>query len=132
MVSRERPMTLRPLAPALVLGLLVRPVPAQVGIPPGRSENVIVVTLDGFRHQEFFAGADAALIDARAGGVPDAEGLGRRFGGETAEVRRRRLLPFLWGTVAREGQIFGDRSRRAPARLTNGQKVSYPGYNEIF
>ena len=28
--------------------------------------------------------------------------------------------------------MFGDRSRGAPSRLTNGLKFSYPGYNEIF
>src|SRR3954470_17564951 len=113
MTPPERPMIRRTIATALFVGLLARSVPAQAGTSPSRAENVIVVTLDGFRHQEFFAGADATLIDAKAGGVPDAEGLRRRFGGQTAEVRRRCLLPFLWGTVAREGQIFGDQSRHA-------------------
>ena len=30
------------------------------------------------------------------------------------------------------GQIFGDRSRKAPTRLTNGLKFSYPDYSEMF
>lgn len=34
--------------------------------------------------------------------------------------------------MARQGQIFGDRSRRAAVRLTNGLKFSYPGYSEMF
>jgi hypothetical protein len=41
-------------------------------------------------------------------------------------------MPFLWGTVAKQGQIFGDASRKARARLTNGKKFSYPGYQEIL
>jgi hypothetical protein len=91
-------MTLRPLAPALVLGLLVRPVPAQVGIPPGRSENVIVVTLDGFRLQEVFDGADAALIDAKAGGVPDAEDLRGYPGIVSCDFRYLKVTGFFNGS----------------------------------
>ena len=97
-------MIRRAIATALFLGLLARPVsgPGR-GSPPKRAENVIVVTLDGFRHQEFFAGADESLIDAKAGGVPDAGGLKRRFWRETAEARRECLLPFLWGTRRQGG-----------------------------
>jgi Type I phosphodiesterase / nucleotide pyrophosphatase len=58
--------------------------------------------------------------------------LKRRFWRDSAQSRREALLPFIWGTVARRGQVFGDRSRSAPSRLTNGLKFSYPGYNEIF
>src|SRR3954464_15748172 len=86
----ERPMIPRPVVMALFLGLLARPLPAQAGAPLSRAENVLVVTLDGFRHQGVFAGADESLIDARAGGVPDATGLKRRFWRETAEARRER------------------------------------------
>src|SRR5262249_22970123 len=50
----------------------------------------------------------------------------------TAEERRLALMPFFWSTLAKEGQVFGDRSRKAPARLTNGLKFSYPGYSEMF
>lgn len=100
--------------------------------PPARARNVVVVTLDGFRPEEFFGGADRFLIDRQAGGVRDVPGLEARFWRDDPEERRRALLPFLWGTVAREGQIFGDRSKGAPVTLTNGLKFSYPGYNELF
>ena len=40
-----------------------------------RTENVIVVTLDGFRFQEFFGGADETLLNKQFGGVRDIEGL---------------------------------------------------------
>jgi hypothetical protein len=32
-------------------------------------ENVVMVTLDGFRHQEFFAGADATTMPRSLPGV---------------------------------------------------------------
>src|SRR5436853_434254 len=78
------------------------------GDPPRRTENVIIVTLDGFRWQEVFGGADETLLDARSGGVRDVAGLKRRFWRPTAAQRRTALLPFFWNTVAKEGQVFGD------------------------
>ena len=62
----------------------------------------------------------------------DLEGLRRRYLRDTAEARREALLPFFWSVVARHGQVFGDASKDAPARLTNGLKFSYPGYNEML
>ncbi len=100
--------------------------------PPRRTENVIVVTWDGFRWQELFTGADAALLDEKVGGVKDLAGLKRRYWRGSHEQRREALLPFVWGTLAKQGQIFGDPSRRAAAKCTNGLKFSYPGYHEMF
>jgi len=97
-----------------------------------QTENVVIVTLDGFRWQELFAGADETLLDKRAGGVRDPEDLKKRYWRASAEERRLALMPFFWTTLAKEGQVFGDRSRQAPTRLTNGLKFSYPGYNEMF
>jgi hypothetical protein len=96
------------------------------------TENVVIVTLDGFRWQELFSGADETLLDKKAGGVRDVDGLKDRYWRATAEGRRRALLPFFWDALAKEGQVFGDLSRKAPARLTNGLKFSYPGYSEMF
>jgi hypothetical protein len=41
-------------------------------------------------------------------------------------------MPFFWNVIAKEGQVFGDATRKAPSRLTNGLKFSYPGYSEMF
>jgi hypothetical protein len=91
-----------------------------------------VVTLDGFRWQELFTGADETLLDAKAGGVRDLARLRERYWRPRAAERREALLPFFWGTIAKQGQIFGDPAQQAPARLTNGLKFSYPGYSEMF
>ncbi len=99
---------------------------------PSIAENLVVVTLDGFRPEDFFGGADENLLNREAGGVRDVEALKSRFWRETPEERREILLPFIWGTLAQEGQIFGDRSQGSPVTLTNGFKFSYPGYNEMF
>jgi hypothetical protein len=110
--------------------LLLAPVAARA--QAGKAENVIVVTLDGFRWQEFFDGADESFMDAKQGGVKDIPGLKKRYVHETVAARREALMPFLWGTIAKTGQVFGNPARKAPARITNGLKFSYPGYSEMF
>ena len=100
--------------------------------PVRKAENVIVVTLDGFRWQELFEGADESFMDAKQGGVKDVPGLKKRYLRETTTERREALMPFFWGTVARKGQVFGNPGKQAAAKITNGLKFSYPGYSEMF
>jgi hypothetical protein len=125
MLSR-RPATL-----ATLLVLVLLPCPALAEEPVRKTENLVIVTLDGLRWQEVFGGADETLIDQRQG-VHDLAGLKRRYWRDAATARREALMPFLWGTVVRQGQMFGNPTRQAAARSTNGLKFSYPGYSEIF
>jgi hypothetical protein len=121
------------LLPLLVLPLAPR---ARAESPASRAaaDNVLVVTLDGFRWQELFGGYQASLNTKPDGGVALAaqEPLRARFDRDTPEARREALLPFLWTVVAREGQIFGDATRGSRLRITNGLWFSYPGYNEML
>lgn len=109
----------------LVLALLL-PLPLQA------ADHLLFVTWDGFRWQELFGGAEETLLNKELGGVADVGALRQAFWRETPEQRREVLLPFLWTVLAKEGQLFGDPTRRAAARITNGLKFSYPGYNEMF
>ena len=106
--------------------------PASGSEPARKAENVIVVTLDGFRWQELFEGGDESFMDAKQGGVKDVPGLKKRYLREKLEDRRAALMPFLWGTVAKNGQVFGNPAKGASAKITNGLKFSYPGYSEMF
>jgi len=96
--------------------------------------NVLLVTMDGMRWQEIFGGLQAPLVSKEDGGVADGDvaWMKEHFDGATPEQRREKLMPFLWGTIAQQGQIFGDASRGSVARLTNGLRFSYPGYNEML
>jgi Type I phosphodiesterase / nucleotide pyrophosphatase len=96
------------------------------------TRNVVLVTTDGLRWQEVFRGADASLINKEDGGVDDPDSLRREYWRETPEARREVLMPFLWKTIARRGQVFGNRDKKSLARVANGMNFSYPGYNEIF
>lgn len=111
-----------------LFGLVVR-VDAQQG--PTRTRNVVLIVTDGLRWQEVFGGAERALIGP-AGSVGDTATVLREFWRESAEERRTALLPFLWNTIAKEGQILGNPAKQSAGRVTNGLKFSYPGYNEMI
>ncbi len=96
-----------------------------------KTENVILITYDGLRHQELFGGVDKRLLKSAAG-VKEVDALKDRFWADSATERREKLLPFFWETIATKGQVFGDAGRNSIARLTNRRCFSYPGYNEML
>ncbi len=97
-----------------------------------QTENVVLIVSDGLRWQEIFSGADAALLNEKEGGSwLEEKDLRQRYWREDAASRRKLLFPFLWGTVALQGQIFGNQTQGSIARVTNGKAYSYPGYNEM-
>jgi type I phosphodiesterase/nucleotide pyrophosphatase len=120
------------LALSLLAALPLLLAPSRIAAAQPAADNVLIVTFDGFRWQELFSGYDAACNTKSDGGVAKPEVVATRFDRKTPEERREALLPFLWGTVAREGQIFGDASRGSRVRITNGLWFSYPGYNEML
>lgn len=98
----------------------------------GKTRNVVLIVSDGLRWQEIFTGADPTLLNAKEGGSWLAEAaLRKRYWRPDADARRALLFPFLWGTVAEQGQIFGNQTKGSVARVTNGRAFSYPGYNEM-
>jgi len=109
------------------LALLI--VPAAWG---AHTRNVVLIVSDGLRWQEIFSGADPDLMNDQAGGswTPEAE-LRSKYWAEDPLVRRQRLFPFLWGTVATHGQLFGNQLVGSKAYVTNAMWFSYPGYNEM-
>lgn len=96
-----------------------------------KTENVIIITLDGFRWQEIFNGADKELINNKEY-AHDTADLKKRYWRETPEERRKVLMPFFWNTIAVNGQLHGNRKLGSKVNVLNKYWFSYPGYNEIF
>lgn len=94
-------------------------------------QKVILISLDGYRWQELFNGADSLLIDNKDY-VGSPEALKDTFWADTPEERRKKLTPFIWNYVVKNGQIHGNRSLGSKVDLTNSMWFSYPGYNEIL
>lgn len=94
-----------------------------------KTKNIIVVTLDGYRWQELFTGADPEIL---AGGKFAATDSVFQFNDPSPAVRRQKLTPFLWNTIGRKGQLYGNRSYKNKVNCTNIHLFSYPGYHELF
>ena len=96
-----------------------------------KTKNIIIVTLDGFRWEEVFGGADSLLINDSTY-VHDTASLKQQFWTSSIEERRKKLLPFFWNTIQSQGQLYGNRWKENKVNNANKYWFSYPGYNEIF
>jgi Sulfatase len=95
-----------------------------------KTENVILITLDGFRWQEVFHGADSSFMRQQKD-LKDPQ-LKVKYWRDDVMDRRKALLPFFWNTIATQGQLYGNRALGCKVDITNNQLFSYPGYNEIL
>lgn len=96
-----------------------------------KTKFLFVVTTDGLRWQEVFGGADSSLLFDRTF-VPNIPSCSKLFWASTATERRALLLPFFWGRLAKEGQLYGNRHVGNCVNTANRMWFSYPGYNEMF
>jgi hypothetical protein len=101
--------------------------------PLGKTRNVVLIVSDGLRWQEIFTGADPVILSAKDNGMWDKpEQIKKEFWRDNPNERRAALFPFIWGVIAKRGQIFGNQNKGSVARVTNGKAFSYPGYNEML
>lgn len=71
--------------------------------------NVVFVTFDGMRWQEFFNGADPLLTESP-----------------------RPLFTRFWKNIASRGKVFGNPSQKSEMRVSNAGNASLPAYTSIF
>jgi hypothetical protein len=95
-----------------------------------KTENVILITLDGFRWQEVFNGADSSFMRQQA--YLKDPNIKRKYWRDDRDERRKALLPFFWNTLVTQGQLYGNRTLGSKVNVTNNQLFSYPGYSEIL
>jgi hypothetical protein len=113
----------------MLLGLLVSAL--AFGAP--RTENVVLVTLDGVRVQELFGGMNARIAEHAALDENSDIAVAREhFWRESARERRLALMPFFWGTLAPAGIVLGNAETGSKVLVRNAIKWSSPGYVEIM
>lgn len=100
-------------------------------LPVHSKGNLIIVTIDGFRWQELFTGADESLISDPVY-TPDTSTAKLLYWSDNENERRHRLMPFFWNIISRKGRLYGNRRFDNKVNTSNLYTVSYPGYNEIF
>jgi hypothetical protein len=93
--------------------------------------NLFIVTVDGFRWQEIFNGADQSLIN-NIKYTQDTATMKILYWADSEKERRQKLMPFFWSVLAQKGQIYGNRHLNNKVNTANIYRFSYPGYNEIF
>ncbi len=119
--------------PALLLAVVALLLAAWPAPAATRAtQNVFLITTDGLRWEEVFRGAEEMLISKEYGNVGDTNALRAKFWRAHSAEARQALFPFLWGTVAAKGQLFGHRTLGSEVRVSNGHNFSYPGYNEFL
>lgn len=96
------------------------------------AQRLIVITSDGVRWQEIFNGLDPVIAADKRYNQGDSAGLFSRFGGSTPEERRRKLMPFVWDSLAAAGRIYGNRNYGNLVDVANPYWFSYPGYSELL
>jgi hypothetical protein len=95
-----------------------------------KTENVILITLDGMRWQEVFNGVDSSFVRQQTH-LKDGK-IKEKYWRANATESRKLLMPFFWNTLASKGQLYGNRALGCKVNVTNNQWFSYPGYNEIL
>src|ERR1700694_5325978 len=75
----------------------------------GKTRTVVLIISDCVRPEEMCGGAELELINkSDIGGWYSADELRKRFYDPDPKKSRKLLFPFIWGTVAAQGQIFGN------------------------
>jgi hypothetical protein len=95
-----------------------------------KTRNIVIITVDGYRWQELFQGADERILSSERY-VSDTSVI-TRFGRGDEAVKRASLMPFFWNVIAKSGQLYGNRSYGNKVNCSNNYLISYPGYSEMF
>ena len=96
------------------------------------AENIIIITTDGFRWQEVFMGMDSAIANNSKFNQDDSAAIFKKYWAADPNERRKKIMPFLWSNIEKNGQIYGNRKLDNKVNNANRYWFSYPGYNEIF
>src|SRR6186997_2643623 len=73
-----------------------------------RTENIVMIAMDGMRWQEIFTGVDTNII-RNSKFTKDARDLQEKFWDTNVVERRKKLMPFFWTTIVEKGQLYGNR-----------------------
>jgi hypothetical protein len=109
----------------LLIGLSVNTRKALRAMDP--EKKIFIITMDGFRWEEVFNGADSLLLQDTKSGLAKA-----MFWNQSLAERRKKLLPFLWNVIGTQGQVFGNRAKGNKVNVANPYGISYPGYSELL
>lgn len=94
-----------------------------------KTENIVMIALDGMRWQEIFTGIDTMIVRNNKF-TKDAKGIKKKFWDDDIVERRKKLMPFFWNTIEKQGQLYGNRAYENKVDVANPYKMTYPGFSE--
>lgn len=94
-----------------------------------RTQNIIYISIDGYRWKELFRGAEHELLVSKKYNADTTANL-KKYWAATPQERRKLLMPFTWDYIARNGQIYGNRDLGNLVDVRNKAWISYPGRAE--
>ena len=97
-----------------------------------QTENIIIITTDGFRWHEVFTGMDKLIANDKRYNQEDSGYIFKKYWADEIEDRRKKLLPFFWSTIVSQGQLHGNRLLGNRVSVSNPYWFSYPGYSEMM
>jgi hypothetical protein len=101
-------------------------------VRPLNAENkLFIITLDGFRWEELFTGADSSLVSDPQINT-DTSLAKALYWSDDETQRREELMPFFWSVIAKQGELFGNRKYHNNVNVANPYALSYPGYSELL
>ncbi len=95
------------------------------------TNKIFIITIDGFRWQELFNGADSDILKSE-NHLNDSETIESLYDAPEPIERRKKLMPFMWSVVYKKGQLYGNRAFENNVNVANPYAISYAGYNEMF
>lgn len=103
----------------------------NTALPLNPENKLFIITFDGFRWEEVFNGADSTLITNP--GINTDTLLAKALYWDTNPVeRRKKLMPFFWNVISKQGELFGNRKYHNNVNVANPYALSYPGYSELL
>lgn len=96
-----------------------------------QENKIFLITLDGYRWEEVFNGADSALINDIEINT-DTSLTKALYWDNNVKRRRKKLMPFFWNIIAKQGELFGNRKYGNDVNVANPYALSYPGYSELL
>src|SRR5690242_2219421 len=79
--------------------------------PTGGVENIIVITTDGLRWQDLYTGMDSVIASNASfkQSEKDSSEMFEQYWSPDPVERRKKLMPFFWDSIGRNGQLYGNR-----------------------
>src|ERR1700722_12866805 len=96
------------------------------------ARNMVIFLMDGYRWHELYEGADSSLIFTKRYNKKDSAWTVSKYWDGNPETRRRKLMPFVWETIAQNGELLGNRTYGNDVNVQNRYWFSYPGRSEAF